>query len=75
MMSCYYHAGAQNQKTNDVRWSDATRRTAAAAEAEARKMASRHGGCPIVEYWDRTHGLRPGDCEAVAGAYHPDCED
>lgn len=67
-MSNYYHAGSQDEN-NDVRWSDSTRRTAAAAEKEARQMAKKHGGKPIVEYWDRKCGLCPGDCEVVAGAY------
>lgn len=67
-MSNYYHAGTQDEN-NDVRWSDATRKTASAAEKEAKQMAKKFGGKPIVEYWDREHGLRPGDCNLVAGAY------
>jgi hypothetical protein len=67
----YYHAGAlreanpEMQAETKVYWSDKTRRTSEAASAEARKLARKYGGKPIVEYWDRAHGLRPGwDCAA-----------
>jgi hypothetical protein len=66
-MNKYYHAGSQtnDEQTNEVRvnWSDKTRRSASAAEDEARRMAKKDGGKPVVESWDRAHGLRPGwDC-------------
>lgn len=64
----YYHAGTQ-VANGDVRWSQATRKTAQAAEREARAMARKQGGTPIIEYWDRSHGMRPGDCDAVQGVY------
>lgn len=70
----YYHAGAQwiDRQTGEVRvnWSQTTRRSNAAAEREARKMAKRggEGHKPVVEYWAKDHGLRPGwDC--ADGAY------
>jgi hypothetical protein len=73
-MDHYYHAGSQwnDEQTGEVRvnWSDNTRRSKDAAEREARKMAKRdgEGHKPVVEYWAREHGLRPGwDC--AAGAY------
>ena len=70
-MNKYYHAGSQREtELGEVRvnWSDKTRRSASAAESEARKLARRDGGKPVVEFWDREHGLRPGwDC--AEGAY------
>jgi len=67
-MSQYYHAGAMDEN-NDVLWSDHTRRSAAAAEREALEMARKTGRRAIVETWDRLHGLRPGDANAVNDAY------
>lgn len=67
-MNNYYHAGTQIAAGN-VKWSESTRRTAQAAEHEAKRMAETYGGTPMVEYWDRSHGLRPSDCDAVQGAY------
>ncbi|MFZ5832424.1 MAG: hypothetical protein ACOY3P_20245 [Planctomycetota bacterium] len=61
----YYHAGVKSG--DDYMWSAITRRTREAAEREARAMARKSGGEPMVEWWDRSHGLRPGDCEAVLG--------
>jgi hypothetical protein len=66
----YYHAGSMDEN-NEVRWSDKTRKLSHVAEAEARKIAAKHGGKPIVEYWDRRNGLRPGGSNVVAGMYHP----
>lgn len=71
-MSYYYHAGSQwnDEQTGEVRvnWSDNTRRSKDAAEREARKIAKQHGHKPVVEYWVKVHGLRPGwDC--AEGAY------
>lgn len=69
-MSSYYHAGT---RTDDrTYWSNHTRRTQEAAAIEARKMAAKFGGRPIVESWDRSWGLRPGDCNAVASAEYVD---
>jgi len=62
----YYHAGSIDGTA--CRWSLVTRRTREAAVCEAVRIARQHGGRPVVEYWDRAHGLRPGDCEAVAGS-------
>lgn len=67
-MSNYYHAGAQIDGSNVV-WSDATRKTASAAEKEAKQMAKRHGGKPVVECWSRQHGMRPNDANVVVSAY------
>lgn len=64
----YYHAGAMCAN-GDVRWSDSTRRSSEVAEREAKAMARKYGGKPVVEYWKREHGMRPGDADAVAGAY------
>lgn len=69
-MSHYYHAGVDLGR--GVIWSDHTRRSQDAAEAEARRMERRSGGRALVEYWDARHGLRPGDCALVAGAYYLD---
>ena len=66
MTSHYFHAGCGTEEW--TYWSDHTRRSYDRAVAEARRMARRHGGTPIVEWWERRHGLRPGDCELVAGA-------
>lgn len=67
MSNYYFHAGSQSN--GDVNWSDKTRRSKDAAEREAVKMAKRRpGSVPVVEYWDRAHGLRPGwDC--ASGSY------
>lgn len=65
---CYYHAGVIISKTC-VKWSDAIHETAAEAEVEARELAEIHQGQGVVEYWDRSHGLYPGDCDAVQGSY------
>lgn len=62
----YYHAGSMSD--GYFVWSDHTRRTRAAAVVEARRMARKHGGSAVVEYWDRDHGLRPESAEAVEGA-------
>ena len=69
----YYHAGTQvgDQTTH---WSDHTRRTFRRAETEALALAEQHGGRPVVEWWDRRHGLRPGDCELVLGAEYVENE-
>ena len=64
----YYHAGTQIN-AGTFRWSESTRRTAGAAEAEAKRIAKRHGGQPVVEYWDKQHGMYPGECGCVAGSY------
>jgi len=66
----YYHAGVEND-SGDVRWSKHTRRSYGTAVREARRMAQA-GGRPIVEWWDRQHGLRPGDCEVLAGSEYVD---
>jgi hypothetical protein len=73
-MIYYYHAGVQynDSQTGEVcmDWSDHTRRTQETAEIEAMKLARKfgEGGKPIVEFWAKEHGLRPGwDC--AAGAY------
>ncbi|MBU0703571.1 MAG: hypothetical protein KKC18_06865 [Chloroflexi bacterium] len=68
--SFYYHAGCG---TADIwRWSEHTRHSHRTAAAEARKMARRYGGRPIVEWWDREHGMRPGDQNAVIDAGYVD---
>jgi len=59
----YYHAGVSIERQDDwpaVEWSSHTRRTFAAAQTEARRMAREYGGIAIVEQWDRAHGLHPG---------------
>ena len=73
-MNYYYHAGEKwnDKQTGEVRvnWSDHTRLSDDAAEREARKMAKRagEGHKPVVEYWERRYGLRPGwDC--ASGPY------
>lgn len=56
----YYHAGVERK--GNVVWSSHTRKSREAAAREARIMA-RAGGTPVIESWDRAHGLRPGfDC-------------
>ncbi len=61
----YYHAGVSVTDTH-TRWSSHTRRTRSAAECEARRMAAAYpGSTPIVECWDRSHGLAPGYDVAV----------
>jgi hypothetical protein len=67
---CYYHAGVVLEG-DVVRWSEHTRTSHVTAEVEAKKMAKEHGGRPVVEYWDRKHGLAPADCDAVSGSYFP----
>lgn len=62
----YYHAGAV--EGTRCLWSTHTRRTREAAEAEAKRLARGTGLRPVVEYWSREHGLRPGDQELVLGA-------
>jgi hypothetical protein len=64
----YYHAGCGTEG-NITRWSTHTRRTRSAAVMEARRLARRHGGRGIVEFWDRARGLRPSDQDAVIGAF------
>ena len=61
----YYHAGAAPDRSDltQVDWSYHTRMTRQAAEREARAMA-RHLGSKavgVIEWWDRSAGLRPGD--------------
>lgn len=69
-MRNYYHAGTEISGT--VSWSEHTRLTREAAETEARHLAAKRGGRPIVEWWPRSAGLRPGDCESVIGADYVD---
>ena len=66
-MSRYYHAGTELE-SGSVLWSNHTRRSFAAASREAARLSRRRGGRPLVEWWDRRHGLVPGDCELVEGA-------
>jgi hypothetical protein len=70
--SYYYHAGVRFDEYLATEWSDHTRRSWDAAVREAQRMARRYSDDvsvrPIVEYWDRAHGLRPGFVDAVAGA-------
>lgn len=70
MNKYYYHAGSQKTVDGEVRvyWSAKTRRSKAQAESEAVRIAREQGGKPVVEFWSREHGLRPGwDC--AEGAY------
>jgi len=63
-----WHAGTEigPQQTH---WSAHTRWSREAAEREARRLAQKMGGRPIVEYWPRDRGPRPGP-EGVAGAFY-----
>lgn len=62
----YYHAGVEYGTTRV--WSPHTRRSRIAAVREACRMAKKGGGVPLIEWWDRSHGLRPGSADAVRGA-------
>jgi len=70
METHYYHAGTRDG--DSCIWSDHTRRSYDQAAREARSLARHHGGRPIVEWWDRSHGLRPNDCGAVIAAEYTD---
>lgn len=62
----YYHAGVYDPCHDQTHWSAHTRRSQAAARREAMRMASRTGNArPVVEGWDQSHGMRPGDCDVV----------
>jgi len=71
MADLYYHAGVAHDG-RVVRWSEHTRRSRLAACREAIQAANRIGGDPVVEYWDREWGLRPGTPDAVIGTLEPD---
>ena len=73
----YYHAGAIKRNVvgeTVVDWSNKTRRTRGAAEMEARKISKEkeallgNAWCGIVEWWDKSHGLRPGQDVAIGAA-------
>ena len=65
----YYHAGVK-KTSGEIKWSSMTRLSAGTAEAEAWKMSrASGGGTGVVEFWERRHGFRPGDCELVEGYY------
>jgi hypothetical protein len=62
----YYHAGVEFPRPPRLTfWSHHTRRSRAAAIREARRLTRGTNGRAVVEYWDRRHGLRPGDAEVV----------
>lgn len=64
----YYHAGVRTHDGERWVWSNHTRRSRAAAEREARRMArSCPGAVPVIEWWDRSLGLQPGFAEAATG--------
>jgi hypothetical protein len=72
----YFHAGAIRRNSvgeTIVDWSPHTRRSRAVAESEAKKLAEEktdicnNSFCAVVEWWDRSHGLRPGQ-DVAAGA-------
>jgi len=67
----YYRAGCVQGES--VMWSESTRYSSDAAEAEAEKMAARWPGSrPVVEYWGRWHGRKPLSADVVMGFYYPD---
>lgn len=74
----WFHAGSEAAGSEaapcTIHWSRHSRRTREAAEREARRMARRDGGRPVVEYWAATWGPRPGNADAVEGAYYADVE-
>lgn len=72
MVNKYYHAGSRSRIADQrgeyhIAWSDHTRRSRETAEKEARRIARKTGGVPVVEWWDRSHGMIPRDCEVVEG--------
>ena len=64
----YYHAGTQLSEDN-VYWSNHTRMSRGTAVLEAKRLAKKRGGTGIVEYWDRSQGMRPGDPDVVIDAF------
>ena len=67
MSARYYHAGCI-PGSGVLEWSPWTYRTRQTAERAAKKLAARHGGAAVIEWWDRSHGLKPKDADAVAGS-------
>ena len=75
-MKNYYHAGAMRRNSTGetlVDWSNQTRMSLDAARREARGIAAQkesicgNAWCAIVEWWDKSHGLRPGQ-DVAAGS-------
>lgn len=67
MVTMLFHAGVYDPARDQTHWSRQTRRSLEAARREAIRMASRlQRSQPIVEGWDQSHGLRPGDCDVVS---------
>jgi hypothetical protein len=55
-MNEYYYQGGVVTKTYGRIWSFYVRNAKAEAADDAKKLAAKHGGAPIVEYWPREYG-------------------
>jgi hypothetical protein len=63
----YYRAGTDHG--GYVSWSGRVSADVRSAVLEARRMASEHGGRPMIEWWPRSRGASPGPGGAEGALY------